>query len=721
MKKIIRKSAFLPSKDKIKSNIKKFKQSETKILSNFSNERTNLIRANTKTINLKKTKTFSVFMNNEDLKSKELDLPKIKEINNEKKSLFHQQSLHSHKNIKKILIRKEIEDKYIESMKNKILKKISQKYLSPYISNLKDQEIHPQHKPIGSFTYYNYYRICNLINKKKCRFNLIYHEYLYINNTQEYLIRYFTKNEIYIIINYLLYIIYDKDIATISKSAKKILTYTEIKNMFNNLVNNNYNFVGTMEIMNDIAVYYKHKGNNKPIQNKNISNLDKVKPIYVEKIKYIYAKDIPNSEFPNCFPYYYQLGKDLFNCIKDYVKKRKFMKINRLSQNTQLLKDIKKSKLKKTYYNKELAAGNILRNISFSTSKAKNNYEESKDIREDKRKHNSFGRMKNDNDINDIEDLIEKILGGFNYKKVDSKKFTKKMTKKVTKRKTKRIQSMAQIPVHHIEFKENNIKSSKFVNFKELSGNALKKFIFKTSLKKSATKTTKNIIRFIKKNYPYDLMLNKNNHNYTNINTILKNFNENDKNSFNIRYLKSTKNNNNFIKNKKNKKIIRFDGFNNKIKNESSGFEQYKNATNNINNNSIKESSSNDSLFFYKIKNISKFVDTPNKNKYSINKYFSLKNIKNYSNKDISFPKKRIFPITNKRSFSSYSGINFDDKEVNIWENNKIDTNIINVSVKTNFLLNRIASYDSKNIKSLNNCNTLKKLIKYPRIYFPNF
>ena len=49
-------------------------------------------------------------MNNEDLKSKELDLPKIKEINNEKKSLFHQQSLHSHKNIKKILIRKEIED-----------------------------------------------------------------------------------------------------------------------------------------------------------------------------------------------------------------------------------------------------------------------------------------------------------------------------------------------------------------------------------------------------------------------------------------------------------------------------------------------------------------------------------------------------------------------------------------------------------------------------------
>ena len=137
MKKIIRKSAFLPSKDKIKPHIKKFKQSETKILSNFSNERTNLIRANTKTINLKKTKTFSVFMNNEDLKSKELDLPKIKEINNEKKSLFHQQSLHSHKNIKKILIRKEIEDKYIESMKNKILKKISQKYLSPYIIYIK--------------------------------------------------------------------------------------------------------------------------------------------------------------------------------------------------------------------------------------------------------------------------------------------------------------------------------------------------------------------------------------------------------------------------------------------------------------------------------------------------------------------------------------------------------------------------------------------------------
>ena len=34
--------------------------------------------------------------------------------------------------------------------------------------------------------------------------------------------------------------------------------------------------------------------------------------------------------------------------------------------------------------------------------------------------------------------------------------------------------------------------------------------------------------------------------------------------------------------------------------------------------------------------------------------------------------------------------MSLEDKEINVWENNKIDTDIINVAVKSSFLLNKM-------------------------------
>ena len=65
--------------------------------------------------------------------------------------------------------------------------------------------------------------------------------------------------------------------------------------------------------------------------------------------------------------------------------------------------------------------------------------------------------------------------------------------------------------------------------------------------------------------------------------------------------------------------------------------------------------------------------------------------------------------------------MSLEDKEINVWENNKIDTDIINVAVKSSFLLNKMENIDTKFKKSFYNCNTLKKLIKYPMIYFSNY
>ena len=241
--------------------------------------------------------------------------------------------------------KKEEDDKYLKYVKYKIYEKISKKYASPYIYDLKDEESEFKKKPAESFTYYNYYLICNLIENKRCKFNSRYNDLLYYYNKQEYLIKYFSKNEIYIIINYLVHILYSKDIATIVKNPKKLLTYNEIRTMFNNLVNNNYHFIGTMEIMKGIGVYYKHKGNNNPTNA--ILNLENIKPIPGKKINYFFAKDIPTNQMPNCIPKYYLLEPEVIDYIKDFTEKRKYAKINRLDNNSQIVPKIKK---KRQYY-----------------------------------------------------------------------------------------------------------------------------------------------------------------------------------------------------------------------------------------------------------------------------------------------------------------------------------------------------------------------------------
>ena len=159
-------------------------------------------------------------------------------------------------------------------------------------------------------------------------------------------------------------------------------------------------------------------------------------------------------------------------------------------------------------------------------------------------------------------------------------------------------------------------------------------------------------------------------------------------------------------KNKDSKTLRRFDGLKNY------------HANNII---SIKEVSSNDSLSYNKIKNISNFIAQTNKNKYSINKHFSLKKLTSLSTKKFSTPKNIKYYKPIRQAFSPYSGMVFENKEVNIWENNKIDTDIINVAVKTSYLLKKLGNSFNNNFKSFSNSNTLKKLIKYPQIYFSNY
>ena len=687
--------------------------------SNFSIRKNKLIKLKTNYIENPKKKTPSNLFKNEDLKLSELEQEKAKELINNRRSVAYQYPEKSKKQFKRLLNEKDKDDKYLNYVKNKIYEKISKKYVSPYIYDLKDEENQLIYNRVEPFTYYNYYLICNLIANKRCKFNSRYNDYLYYYNKQEYLLKYFGKNEIYIIMNYLVHILYSKDIATIVKNPKKLLTYNEIRNMFNNLVNNNYNFIGTMEIMKGIAVYYKHKGNNNNNPINLITNLESIKPILGKKINYFFAKDIPTNQMPNCIPKYYQLEPEVIDYIRDFTEKRKYTKINRFDNNIQIQPKIKK---KKQYYDSNKLKGNILTNISLFISKDKFDDDESNEMKETKRKHNSYRRMKNDSDIGDVEIFVEKILGRYKNNNNNIKKNTKKISRKVLRQRSKRINSMIQVPLNHLKKKESLFQSSKLINIKQLNVNQLNKKVFKTSLKQVGITTSKNVVRYIRRIQGNNLTLNKDNNNkgiYLNNNEEKKSFKKLGINS-DLKY-KTVKNRDNM--NKKSQKLIRFDGF----KNEKSELERKisnKYSVNNINSNSvnnIKETSSNDSLFYHKIKNVSKFLAQSNKNRYTLNNYFSLKKLNSFSTKNISIPKKPIFKSKNRKAFSTFSGMSFEDKGINIWENNKIDTDIINVVVKTSFLLNQIGKSYNKNLKSFHNCNTLKKLIKYPLIYISKF
>ena len=722
--KAIRNSVSLFSKNKLNINNRNLKHSETKVLSNFSSHKNKLIRLNSNYAQIKNAKIPSIFIPKINLQFSELKQKQSKELSNSRGNIFVQSSDKRKIHFQNILTKRHVEDKYLNYVKNIIFKKISKKYTSPYIHGFNNEGSLSKNKQIESFTYYNYYLICNLIANKRCKFNLRYKEFIYFYNKQEYLNRNFGKNESFIIMNYLLYIVYAKDIATISKRAKKLLTENEIKNMFNNLVNNNYIFEGTMEIVHGIAVYYKHKGTNNPNTNKIVSNLDNIKPILEQKINYIYVKDIPGNQLSNCIPQNFLLEPEVINYLKDFNNKRKYTKI--IESNVHNPNE-PKTKKRRQYFDKNKLKGNILTNVSLFMSKDLSNYEESKETKDNKRKDNSDRRIKYDKDINEVELLVEKILGGLkNNNEINlnknNKKYTKKINRKVLRQKSKRVHSMIGIPSKHLKDGENIFQSPKLNNLQTLDTNDLNKKVFKTSLKHIGITTSKNVVRYIKKISGNNLKINKEYELNKKIgnDSNLKGEKASFKKLLNISNVKyKTIKNRDYI-NKGSKKLRRFDGFNN----DKSIREQkisIKNSTNNYNSNSIKDTSSNDSLFYHKIKNISKFLASSNKNKYSINRYFSLKKWNSYSTKNlnISVPKKISFHGSRK-AFSTYTGMKFKDKEVNIWENNKIDTDIINVAVKTSFLLNKMSNIYGKNIKSFQNSNTLKKLIKYPLIYFSN-
>ena len=660
--------------------------------------------------------------------------------------------------------KKVISDKHFYLIRKQINQKLKNTYKSPFMDYLIQKGYYIHHKKSDYPKYYNYYMICYLMNNKRCQLTLRYYDHLLFYNNQEYLIRYFGKSDYYIIINYLLFFVYNKDIESISKIKKKIVSFKEIKIMFNDLISNNSNFAESMEIFNEIVEHYRYSGINISNLSKMIVNLENVKPVFDEKIKYLYAKDVPPLSFPNSYPNFFPLIGVIFQYIKNYLKMRKLLKVktdtdehDNSKKDIILIEPVEKDEQKgKSYYehkmqnkNKnKLSENNFLMNFSLSFSKSNYIENEASESIENKNQHNSNRRLKIDNDIYDVETLFEKILFEFGYNlknknaQKEEKPKNKSMERLFLKKGIKRVKSVRNINVAKI-LSESSIK------FKNILKNPTKfrnqVDVFKTSVAKEKAegalitdKINKNNIQASTRNNRKSLTKR-----IEFISPIYRNSSQNTSDKifkYSLNSLSLSE------KGKGNKigfhqKIVSFNEYNREEDNKSNKNSQIIGLMSSFKNNkfklkrnnslyskgkaynsTIKDTSSyngsSNTLVLSKFKDTQNFIANSAKNKYAINRYLSLKEINDISKKYKNIHKKiKYYKGYRQKSFASYSCASFDNKEVNVWENNKVDVDVTNNILRTNSLLNKIKNIDNQNKRCIKNSNTLNEIIKCPNIY----
>ena len=339
-------------------------------------------------------------------------------------------------------------------VQKQVFKNLRNKYNNPYMEYLIKKGYYKQSKLEDYPKYFNNYLTGYILENKKCRFNAKYKECMFMNNNQEYFIKYFQKNESKLVISFLVRFIYDKDKNTVGfkqttlnleiKNKTVNLLDNDIKDLFWKIVKNNYS------LNDDISETTKTNNRNtkqKPAGNILCRNLTLLKPLMKKKINYFYVKDIPYELLCNSVPNLYPIEDHIKIYLKDYLKLCKFKKIVKL-ENAQKKIIIKKSleiekkeesvknKLNKekenieTFKSKDKFSSNETKSkdliIDLSSS---SEYDDKKsdniDFSKMKNNYNSNNRLEKDLDIYDIENLINKILSVKPNKKIIKKKLTK--------------------------------------------------------------------------------------------------------------------------------------------------------------------------------------------------------------------------------------------------------------------------------------------------------
>ena len=178
-------------------------------------------------------------------------------------------------------------------------------------------------------TQYDYNQLTFLIEKRRCRIFSQLNELFFLNNIQEFLKDIYNYKQSKIILKYLLYFIYDKDIITYIEKPDNEKHKKYIKSNFDKLSS-------TLKEKKEVRTIL---GDNREIINKYIKNdesilyeLEKINNnIFISydfsKVKYLYIYNIPALKIYNCIPNIFPNGFKIINILKDFLNIKKSQKL----------------------------------------------------------------------------------------------------------------------------------------------------------------------------------------------------------------------------------------------------------------------------------------------------------------------------------------------------------------------------------------------------------
>ncbi len=677
-------------------------------------------------------------------------------------------------------VTKVVDDSLFEKITKYITNKIIGKYKSPYMEYLYKTKYFlasfmKRHKP----TYYNFYQTCYILEKKKCRLYSRYKDHKLIQDNQEYFLKFFEIDESMAYLNYLVYFIYAKDpfvkskrLICLNKDRKQIKDdYHEI---IINKVFGAQKIVTSYQLSKEPQLIGKSNINNKLIDKKRIKKLSRIiipkyyldiKPIFY-KINYFYVKDIPSAKIPNIIPNYLVNDIGIYSLIKNIILKKKFSILVINDKDYAIEGKENHHHKKKISSENQKDNNNILTSFISVTSKNGTTDTERNKLNLSKvhHMHNEFRRIKDDIDINDVEQLIKKIINTQNKNGTEEEEETmENLFEKYHKNNSKKDIFLSSLKK---PFMGNRTKTTKFrrntAHMASSGGKSIKSDDKAKGGYANRVKITKDLeqkLEFLKirnkelnMKYPLSQFIVKRKKNLNKYNLYLNM----DDDEFDFEKFKKMKDNGFALKAKsENKNVVNkyfpdrflnpkkykdfllnnpllktmkkiehyFDSFSSRGKNHKNILFDNIDTSGNKKCIRLKKESLSPNPRLYSFKETYKFLIEHNKREdiddfkkniiyKTLTFYRQFKTLSEANKNKSNFKKSGAF------AFSSFSGSNFD-KSVNEWKDaeNEIKCSYNNDSFLSSTLMKKINTENKKRQFTLKNCTTFKECIKCPNVY----
>ena len=578
-------------------------------------------------------------------------------------------------------------------------------------------------------TQYDYIQLTNLIKRKKCRILSQLNELFFFNNIQEYLRDLYNYKHSLIMIKYLLFFIYDKDIITyvdkldneknkkyIKSNYLKLSELQKEKNEIRKIGNIRESFNKYIK-KDESIVYDLEKINNNIFISYNFS-----------KIKNLYIYNVPLLKMHNCLPNLFPNGFKIINILKDFLILKKSQKLykNKIYSlkkslfNTKL-SDNSKEKFYQNWTNKKKNKKNmekyLFENSSIISDEENNIYNGIHNYSIYYHSNGGARREKKDVDIIDIEQIIKNISMDKNNKLIELNEDKQNSNSNLGLYK-KSLYHKKFVSSSQIDKTYYSQKNDKF-HISENSTNISNKLKVEKYNKKMNNK--KNEIR--NKILSFEENKINNSFKYNNINEKMNSFNfpssNNNKkfsSSKNMKYKKD------LLLSLQNIRIQKLKNINNKDNNDVKNIKIIENNFNKSNFIKIQNNTKNKYIFketkkFSRVKKNHKII------KYKMAKLKEFLDLKMNLNDSITNSKEEIKSSKScNKGFDYLSEIFFlKNKNENIWERGEDFSTQKKCEHLNQHIMSNIRKYFIRSKKNLINSFTLKQIIKCGNIYERNF